>query len=178
LAITGTPAPGQTFNDAELDAIVNLLAVDTGSTLADVGAGSGAWAVQLARRVGPRGHVYATEVKPALLRNIQSAAGRDRAANLTVVAAEQDDPKLPDQCCDAVLMRLVYHALREPEKTLEGLRRAVKPNGRVLVIDFRPTVGELTQQMSQYGFSLQKLTDPWIGPKQIYGALFVRSSAP
>jgi ubiquinone/menaquinone biosynthesis C-methylase UbiE len=175
LLIVGVhPLLPQQSDDVEFDAIAELLMADAGATVADVGAGSGFWAVKFAGRVGPQGIVYATEVKPELARQIQLAITREGLENVRVVVAQHSDPRLPDRCCDAVLMRFVYHALRDPRGTLEGLRRALKPGGRVLVIDFRPSARELTERMHEFGFKLAKLTDPWLGREETYGALFVR----
>jgi ubiquinone/menaquinone biosynthesis C-methylase UbiE len=164
----------QESDNVEFETIASLMMLDGGATVADIGAGNGFWTVKLACRVGRQGLVYATEVKPELAREIQLAASREHLRQIRVIVAQHLDPRLPNACCDAVLMRFVYHSLRDRTLTLKGLRGALKPGGRLLVVDYRPGLPELTQQMREFGFEVVKLMDPWLGRKETYGALFVR----
>ena len=125
--------------EREVERLAALLAVGPGSRVADVGAGKGAFAIALAERVGPEGHVYATEIDAGLRAKIERAAREAGLANLTVVEALEDATGLPDACCDAIFLRGVYHHLTKPERVLESLARALRPGGRLAVIDFRPT---------------------------------------
>lgn len=116
-----------------------MLAIRPGSTVAEIGAGRGQMAVRIARRVGPSGHVYATEIDPALVGKIRArvvAAGLD---NVTVVQATPTDTGLPPGCCDAAYMIGVYHHITEPAATDGSIFRALKPGARLLVDDFPPT---------------------------------------
>jgi ubiquinone/menaquinone biosynthesis C-methylase UbiE len=125
--------------EREVDRLVALLALEPGSRVADVGAGKGEFALALAERVGPEGHVYATEIDAGLRAKIERAARDAGLANLTVVEALEDATGLPDGCCDAIFLRSVYHHLTKPELVLASLARALRPGGRLAVIDFRPT---------------------------------------
>jgi ubiquinone/menaquinone biosynthesis C-methylase UbiE len=125
--------------EREVDRLAALLALEPGSRVADVGAGKGKFALALAERVGPEGHVYATEIDAKLRAKIERAAGDAGLANLTVVEALEDATGLPDGCCDAIFLRSVYHHLTKPELVLASLARALRPGGRLAVIDFRPT---------------------------------------
>ena len=165
-------------SDQELDLIVNVLQVGAGSVVADVGAGSGEWTLMLAKRVGPGGTVYGSDVRPDLVDGLALQAARTGLKNIVPVLAAHDDPKLAERCCDAALVRLVYHALRQPERTRQGLQRALRPGGRVLVIDFRPPVPELIAQMEASGFTHVRTLDRWHGQRDLYGVLFLRSRDP
>jgi ubiquinone/menaquinone biosynthesis C-methylase UbiE len=125
--------------EREAERLAALLGLGPGSTVADIGAGKGAFALALARLVGPTGHVYATEIDADLRARIERDARKAGLANLTVVEALEDATGLTEGCCDAAFMRGVYHHLTKPEPTLASLHRALRPGGRFAVVDFRPT---------------------------------------
>jgi len=128
-------------DDAALaNEIAVLLAVKSGSTVAEVGAGHGQMAIRMAQRVGPSGHVYASEIDPQRVAEIRQRAQDAGLDNLTVVAATPTDSALPAGCCEAVYMIGVYHHLTDPAATDAGIFRALKPGGRLLVNDFPPTL--------------------------------------
>jgi ubiquinone/menaquinone biosynthesis C-methylase UbiE len=125
--------------DGEVERLVDLLAIGPGSTVADIGAGKGQLSIALARRVGPSGRVYATEIDAGLREQIARAAEREGLGNVVVVEALADATGLPADCCDAAFLRGVYHHLAKPEPLLASLRDALRPGARLAVIDFRPT---------------------------------------
>jgi ubiquinone/menaquinone biosynthesis C-methylase UbiE len=122
----------------EIDRLAAWLELAPGMRVADVGAGDGRFAIALARRVGPAGRVHATEIDPRLLARIREAASAAGLANVTVVEGAVSSTGLPDDCCDASFHRLVYHHLTDPASINTDLRRALRPGGRLLVIDFEP----------------------------------------
>jgi len=109
-----------------------------GSVVADIGAGSGAMAVELARIVGPGGRVYATELSADRREQIASRAAAANVRWLTVLEAGEHAPNLPDACCDAVTMRMVWHHIADPARFAAALRGALRPDGRAGIIDFAP----------------------------------------
>jgi predicted methyltransferase len=119
---------------------VQLLEIGPGSVVADIGAGKGQYALALARRVGPTGRVYATEIDAGLREKIARAAEREGLANVVVVEALEDATGLPPGCCDAAYLRDVYHHLTKPEPFLASLHASLRPGARFVVIDFRPTL--------------------------------------
>jgi SAM-dependent methyltransferase len=114
------------------------LQIRPGMTVAEIGAGSGAMAVEVARIVGAGGQVIATELGEAHLTAIRDAARRANLANITVVGAAEHETNLPADCCDAIYMQRVYHHLTDPAGVIASARRALKPGGRLGVIDFEP----------------------------------------
>jgi ubiquinone/menaquinone biosynthesis C-methylase UbiE len=120
----------------ELARLVEVLAIEPGDVVADVGAGDGRWAVALVPAVGDAGRIYATEVDPNDLDRIRSLVERERASNVSVVEGDQNDTGLPDACCDAILLRRVYHHFQNPRVMQNELRSALRGDGRLLVIDF------------------------------------------
>jgi ubiquinone/menaquinone biosynthesis C-methylase UbiE len=122
----------------EVPELVKLLALRPGMTVADVGAGFGAWTVQFAKVVGPSGRVYATDIGAAQLASIRDYAKKEGLTNVTVVEGGIDATNLPAQCCDAILIRDAYHHLTQPAAIVKSLAAALKAGGRLAVIDFPP----------------------------------------
>jgi precorrin-6B methylase 2 len=132
---------------AEVSRLAELLSLREGTTVADVGAGSGWLTVEVARRVGRSGRVYSTEMSVDRLADIRRAAAEAGLSNVIVLEAGERVTGLPIECCDAIFMRRVYHHLSEPSAILTSIHDALKPGGRLVVIDFRPDrlVGTLTR---------------------------------
>jgi ubiquinone/menaquinone biosynthesis C-methylase UbiE len=125
--------------EREAALLAERLAIGPGAVVADVGAGKGELAVELARLVGPGGRVYATELDADLRSAIAERAAEAGLVNVVVVEAKLEETGLPDGCCDALFMRGVYHHLSAPEPILASIGRALRPHGRFAVVDFRPT---------------------------------------
>src|SRR5690606_11320767 len=100
-----------------------------GMTIADVGAGEGNYSTFLADKVGPAGKVYSTEVEQDKL----DAIARTVAAhsNVDVILGRHNSTQLPQQCCDRILLRRVYHHLQQPEPMLKSLHDSLKPGGMI-----------------------------------------------
>jgi len=122
----------------EGERLAALLELRPGLTVAEIGAGRGALTVDLARRVGPGGRVYSTELDPDRRAAIERRADGARLRNVTVVKAAEAATNLPDACCAAVVMRNVYHHVDERSAFTASLRRAVADGGLLAVIDFEP----------------------------------------
>lgn len=124
--------------DVEVPRLVELLELKAGMSLADVGAGFGAWTMRLAREVGPSGRVYATDIGAAQLAALRDITSRERLNNVVVIEGGVNSTNLPALCCDAILIRDAYHHLTQPEAIIKSLAAALKPGGRLAVIDFPP----------------------------------------
>ena len=121
--------------------VMDALAIGEGSVVADVGAGGGWFTVRLARRVGPNGVVYAQDVQPQMLDSISRRIVREGLANVRYIRGERRDPKLPAATLDAVLMVDTYHEFENPVALLRGVRAALKPGGRVGIVNFKSDGG-------------------------------------
>ena len=102
-----------------------------------MGAGSGYFTVRLAARVGQVGRVYANDLQPEMLNLLRARLARERIANVILVEGTIDDPKLPSLSLDLVLMVDVYHEFSEPQRMLRAIRAALKPTGRVVLLEYR-----------------------------------------
>jgi predicted methyltransferase len=119
------------------DRVMDALGVADASHVGDVGAGSGWFTIRLARRVGPQGVVYAQDVQPAMLSAITRRVQREGLLNVKPVLGQGSDPRLPRQALDAVLLVDAYHEIEDRVTMLANIGRALKPTGRVGIIDFR-----------------------------------------
>jgi ubiquinone/menaquinone biosynthesis C-methylase UbiE len=122
----------------ELHRLLVVLGVGEGSRVAEIGAGSGSMAEGVARAIGSTGHLYATEIDDARLAAIARRARSAELSQLEPVRAVERDVALPDGCCEAVYMRNVMHHIGDPAEFARAVARAIKPGGRVVVIDFLP----------------------------------------
>lgn len=123
----------------EADRLATELSLGPSSRVADVGAGNGAYSVELASRIVTRGHVFATEIEENALQSIRDAAADAGLKNLTVLQSSETSANLPPGCCDAAFLRGVYHHLTKPAETNASLFRAIRPGGRLAIIDFEPS---------------------------------------
>jgi ubiquinone/menaquinone biosynthesis C-methylase UbiE len=119
------------------EAMLDALKIPRGATVADIGAGAGYHSIRLARRVGPKGTVLATDLQPEMLRMLRQNARSARATNIKPIRATQRDTKLPAGEVDLILMVDVYHECSDPEATLRGLFKALKERGRLVLVEFR-----------------------------------------
>jgi len=125
------------------DVALRVLNIPKGASVADIGAGSGYMTVRLAARVGPTGRVFANDVQPQMLDILARRLADKRIANVTMVQGTFDDPKLPPASVDLELMVDVYHELSQPQAMLRHLREALKPGGRLVLLEYRkedPTI--------------------------------------
>ena len=112
--------------ELEVPELVKLFELGPGMTVADVGAGFGAWTVRFSRVVGPSGRVYSTDIGAAQLAALRDAAQREGLTNVTVVEGAADTTNLPALCCDAILVRDAYHHLTQPDAIVKSSRRCAE----------------------------------------------------
>lgn len=121
---------------------MDILGVRAGTSVADIGAGSGWFTVRAARRVGENGKVYAVEINQDYLDYIARRAARESLNNIHTVLGRADDPLLPAESVDAVLILKTYHEIQEPVALLRHVRAALKPTGRLGIIDRNGSGGD------------------------------------
>ena len=125
------------------EAMLDALKIQPGATVADIGAGAGYTSLRLARRVGPNGTVLATDIQPQMLAMLRENARIAGVKNIKPVRATQTDVNLPEAGVDLAIMVDVYHEASNPDALLAGLKQALKPGGRLVLIEYRgedPTV--------------------------------------
>jgi ubiquinone/menaquinone biosynthesis C-methylase UbiE len=116
---------------------VKLLKIQPGQSVADIGAGSGYYTELLSRAVGAAGTVYATDIQPEMLRMVDERIRARKLTNVKPVLSGEDDPRLPPGSLDLALLVDVYHEFAEPQRMLRAIRAALKPGGRLVLLEFR-----------------------------------------
>jgi ubiquinone/menaquinone biosynthesis C-methylase UbiE len=164
------------IEEEQPEAMLDALKVPRGATVADVGAGAGYHSIRLAHRVGPKGTVLATDLQPQMLEMLRNNAREAGVTNIKPIRATQSDTKLPDAKVDLILMVDVYHECSNPETTLKGLFKALKPLGRLVLVEFRGedpevpikpehkmTLGQVRREVEPQGFVFKDSLEflPW-----------------
>jgi ubiquinone/menaquinone biosynthesis C-methylase UbiE len=123
--------------DAEAARLIAQLGASNGATIAEIGSGKGALTVAVAKAL-PNSRVYSTELDPHRLTDTRAAVQRASLRNVDVREAALEGTNLPEACCEAIFMRTVYHHITSPRVMIAALQRALKPNGRLGIIEFEP----------------------------------------
>ena len=113
------------------------LTMDEGMTVCDLGCGNGYWTLPMARKVGKSGKVYAVDIQPEMLRKLSVRAEQEKIDNIKLVRGDVDDPQLPVNEVDLLLMVDVYHEFSHPESMLWGIRRSLTDTGVVALLEYR-----------------------------------------
>ena len=155
---------------------LRLLRVKKGATVADIGAGSGYYSIRLAKIVGPMGKVYATDIQAGMLTILQQNVVRAKVDNVVPVLGAFDDPKLPAESIDLAIMVDVYHEFSQPQRMLQRIREALKPDGRLVLLEYRAedpnvpilpdhkmTKAQVKLEVEHEGFKQSRVFDdlPW-----------------
>ncbi len=123
------------------DLIMDALGIGDGSVVADLGAGGGWFTVRLAKRVGPNGVVYAEDIQPQMIEAIQRRVQREGLRNVSTVLGAADHPSLPRERLDAALMVETFYEVEDRHSLLTNVRDALKPGGRLGIVEYRTDGG-------------------------------------
>jgi ubiquinone/menaquinone biosynthesis C-methylase UbiE len=164
----------------QINRVMDILGIKAGKNVADIGAGSGWFTVRAAKRVGESGTVYAVDINPEAVTYIDGRAQKEKIGNVKTILSPADDPKLPANAVDCVLMLKTYHEIAKPVTLLENLRAALRPGAKVGVID-RNGNGEdhgvareiVIREAKQAGYRLVDTYDFVKGDKMDYFLVFV-----
>jgi len=185
VAGTGWCWQSSTRNSREKELIAGVLDLRAGTVVADVGGGNGDWTVDLAGRVGAEGHVFSTEVDQRQLRRIRDAVEDAGLENVTVIEGEESTTGLEEGCCDAILLRHVYHHFTDPEGMTRSLLASLRPGGLIAIIEFPSRssrsdhgmrIEDLMDEVTAAGFELVREVEDW--PGRDYCVLFSRPDEP
>ena len=155
----------------ERQKILDATGVRQGMSVADVGAGTGLFTEMFAKTVGEKGRVYAVEITPDFLARIRERTEQAGLGNVTTILCTDRDSKLPAGSVDMVFLCDTYHHFEYPQSTLASIRKALRSDGRFIVVDFeriegksRPWVLEhvragrevVTKEIEAAGFALER----------------------
>jgi predicted methyltransferase len=121
--------------------IMDALGIADGSKVADIGIGSGWFTIRLARRVGPNGLVYAEDVQRQMLEATRRRVSREGLKNVETILGTETNPNLPPRTLDAILIVDTYPEVDDRVTFLRNLAAALKPNGRIGVVNYKPGQG-------------------------------------
>jgi 2-polyprenyl-3-methyl-5-hydroxy-6-metoxy-1,4-benzoquinol methylase len=156
--------------------LLEALAIRKGQKICDLGCGNGFYTLELARRVGPEGIVYAVDIQPEMLRMLARRAAEEGLANIRPILGTFIDPRLPKGEVDLVLCIDVYHEFSHPEQMLARIRESLAADGRLVLAEFRGedpavpikplhkmTKAQVRAELEPAGFRLEREFDrlPW-----------------
>jgi len=163
----------------QINRVMHLLDITVGKTVADIGAGSGWFSVRAARRVTETGSVYAVDINPEATRYIDKRAQKEGLHNIKTVLSKSDDPQLPANQIDSVLLLKTYHEVAKPVVLLQNLRTSLRTGAKVGIID-RNGNGEnhgvapdiVIKEAAEAGYALQSRYDFVKGDGMDYFLIF------
>jgi ubiquinone/menaquinone biosynthesis C-methylase UbiE len=163
--------------EEEPDKALAALEIAHGSVVADIGAGVGYFTWRLADVVGPTGKVYANDIQPEMIRMLKKNIADRGLTNVIPILGKFDDPRLPKGEVDLALLVDVYHEFSEPQKMLDRIRESLKPDGRLVLLEYRKedpkvpirpehkmSVAEVKAEVEPQGYKLDKVSE--ILPRQ------------
>ena len=176
LSIFETPGRDERL---QINRVMDLLGISAGKNVADIGAGSGWFTVRAAKRVGASGTVYAVDINPEAVHYIDDRVTKEHVSNVKTMLSKPDDPLLPKDSVDAVLLLKTYHEVSKPVELLRNLRSALRSGARVGIID-RNGNGEdhgvesdvVIREAKEAGFRLLNKYDFVKGDKMDYFLVF------
>lgn len=119
----------------QIGRVMDILGISSSKVVADIGAGSGWFTVRAAKRVGADGQVFAVDINPEAISHIEERARKEQLLNVKAILSKPDDPLLPPNSVDAVLLLKTYHEVAHPVELLQNLRPALRTGAKVGVID-------------------------------------------
>ena len=151
------------------DAALDAIGIHKGDVIADIGAGVGYFTWRMAERAGPDGKVYANDIQPEMLARLKQNVAARGLHNVETVLGMPADPRLPPGAVDMALLVDVYHEFSQPQKMLHGIRQALKPGGRLVLLEYRKedpkvpirpehkmSVAEVKAEIEPEGFRFEK----------------------
>lgn len=135
---------------AKRDAIVAALALEPGMVVADIGAGTGAFLQALSAELGEQGKLYAVDIAPQFLDHLRERASSEGLANVEVIEGSASASNLPDASVDVLFLCDVYHHLEYPSVYLRSLWQTLRPDGRLIIIDFEKIPGKTSEAMMKH----------------------------
>ena len=135
----GAPWLTRDSRDREEDCntLLKALKLQPGMTICDMGCGNGFYTLRVAKQIGPTGKVLAVDIQPEMLTLLRERAAAEKVQNVQPILGSVIDPELPEASCDLILCVDVYHEFSHPEHMLKAMRTALKPDGKLVLVEFR-----------------------------------------
>jgi tRNA A58 N-methylase Trm61 len=154
------------------EALLDALGIKKGDVVADVGAGPGFFSLRAARHVGPRGKVFAVDVQQDMIDGLRRMAQKSGLENIVPILGSVEDPKLPENSVDEVLIIIAYHEFSHPAEMMHHIHTAMKQDARMLIVEYKAEdpdshvspahkmrATDILSEISGFGFRLDKVVD-------------------
>jgi putative heme-binding domain-containing protein len=154
------------------DQLIKALDIEPGAQVADIGAGTGYFTWRLAQQAGPRGKVVAVDIQRKMLDLAAATVKAHNLTNVEYVQADEDSPHLPERAFDLVFIGHAYHEFSDPEAVMSAIRRSLKPDGRLVVVEYakenreapastlhKMSFDEMRGEIEPLGFELDRILD-------------------
>ena len=143
------------------DKVIAAMQLEPGYVVADIGSGSGYFTRRLARAVLPDGIAYGVDIQPEMNAILAENCARESITNVKIILGDTADPKLPPESIDWMLLVDVYHEFQEPEAMLAKMRAALKPDGRVALLEYRLLGDTATHIKTSHRMSVAQVLREW-----------------
>lgn len=142
--------------------VLRAMDLEDGDVVADLGAGTGFYSRRLARAVAPSGKVWANDIQPEMLERLKELAAKEGIGNLVTVVGTETDPRLPRGTFDWILLVDVYHEFQQPEPMLAKIREALKPDGKVALVEYRAEGDTAAHIHELHRMSAEQVLAEWV----------------
>ncbi|MCC6144700.1 MAG: class I SAM-dependent methyltransferase [Candidatus Hydrogenedentes bacterium] len=143
------------------DRVIETMGLEPGDMVADIGVGTGYFARRMAKVVGPEGKVYGVDIQPEMLELLKQYRAEEGLENVVPVLGEDNDPKLEPNSLDWILLVDAYHEFQDPKAMLARMRAALKPNGKVALLEYR-LLGDTARHIKEdHRMSVEQVLKEW-----------------
>lgn len=142
--------------------VIETMELEPGDVVADIGCGSGYYARKIAEVVGPEGKVYGVNIQPEMLDIMMELCDREEIANVVPVLGDPNDPHLPKERVDWIILADVYHEFQAPEAMLAKLLECLKPDGKVALLEYRLKGRTAAHIKTEHRMSVEQVKSEWL----------------
>lgn len=141
--------------------VIAAMGLKAGDVIADIGCGTGYFSRRFAKTVGETGKVYGVEIQPEFIEMLKENCAKENIANVVPTLGTEKDPLLPPGSCDWIFMSDVYHEFQYPKEMLAAFKTALKPDGRILLLEYR-LLGDTARHIKEdHRMSVKQVLAEW-----------------
>jgi ubiquinone/menaquinone biosynthesis C-methylase UbiE len=142
--------------------VIRAMGLKDGSVVADLGCGTGFFARRMAKAIAPSGRVYGVDIQPEMLDRMKALLAKEGITNVVPVLGKADDPGLAPASLDWILLVDVYHELQQPKPMLAKMREALRPDGRIALVEYRLEGDSATHIRAEHRMSVEQVLAEWL----------------
>jgi len=149
------------IEEEQPDKVVEAMELKNGDVVADIGVGTGFFARRIAKQVAPEGKVYGVDIQPEMLEFLKEYCAKEGIENVLPILGDPDDPKLPDNSLDWIILVDTYHEFEDPAAMLAKMSKALKPTGKVALLEYRLDGETAAHIKSDHRMSVKQVLKEW-----------------